>query len=293
MDNISNIFLAVALMLVMWGMGLSLLVDDFKRILRYPKAVVIGLVSQLIFLPLIGYSLVLLLDVPAEIAIGVMILAACPGGPTSNLIAHLARADTALSVSLTAITSVITVVTIPLIINFAMESFLDESHMIHLNFLETIVKISTIVLIPVSLGMAVRHYWPEFAFKLGKTVRLASAIILMLIILGIVIKEKDTLPGYFVDAGIVSLLLNICTMVVGFLLARIFKLSPAQATSISIESGIQNGTLALAIAGGLLNNTAFAIAPAVYSLIMFFTAGFIIYWGINNLPVPGTLMEKK
>jgi len=288
MDNISNLFLAFALMLVMWGMGLSLVTDDFKRIIRYPKAVVIGLVSQLILLPVIGYSLAIFMDIPAEIAIGVMILAACPGGPTSNLIAHLARADTALSVSLTAITSVVTVVTIPLIVNFAMESFLDQSHMIHLDFLETIVKISTIVLIPISLGMTVRHYWPEFAFRLGKTVRLASAIILLLIIVGIVIKEKDTLPGYFVDAGVVSLLLNICTMVVGFALGRIFQLSPSQAASISIESGIQNGTLALAIAGGLLNNTAFAIAPAVYSLIMFVTAGFIIYWGINNLPTPET-----
>ncbi len=288
MDSISNLILAIGLMLVMWGMGLSLVVDDFKRVVRYPKAMVIGLVSQLVLLPLIGYALVLLMNVPAEIAVGVMILAACPGGATSNLITHLSRADAALSVSLTAVTSVITVVTIPLIVNFAMESFLDHSEMIRLDFLETIVKISMIVLIPVALGMTVRHFWPHVANKLGKTVRIASAAILILIIVGVVIKEKDVLPGYFVDAGIVSLLLNITTILVGFFLGRVFSLSPQQSTSISIESGMQNGTLALAVAGGLLNNAAFAIAPAVYSIIMFFTAGMIIYWGVNNLPAPKT-----
>ncbi|MBY5958839.1 bile acid:sodium symporter family protein [Membranicola marinus] len=288
MDSISNLILAIGLMLVMWGMGLSLVVDDFKRVVRYPKAMVIGLVSQLVLLPLIGYALVLLMNVPAEIAVGVMILAACPGGATSNLITHLSRADAALSVSLTAVTSVITVVTIPLIVNFAMESFLDQSEMIRLDFLETIVKISMIVLIPVALGMTVRHFWPHVANKLGKTVRIASAAILILIIVGVVIKEKDVLPGYFVDAGIVSLLLNITTILVGFFLGRVFSLSPQQSTSISIESGMQNGTLALAVAGGLLNNAAFAIAPAVYSIIMFFTAGMIIYWGVNNLPAPKT-----
>lgn len=292
MDSISNLILAIGLMLVMWGMGLSLVVDDFKRVVRYPKAMVIGLVSQLVLLPLIGYALVLLMNVPAEIAVGVMILAACPGGATSNLITHLSRADAALSVSLTAVTSVITVVTIPLIVNFAMESFLDHSEMIRLDFLETIVKISMIVLIPVALGMTVRHFWPHVANKLGKTVRIASAAILILIIVGVVIKEKDVLPGYFVDAGIVSLLLNITTILVGFFLGRVFSLSPQQSTSISIESGMQNGTLALAVAGGLLNNAAFAIAPAVYSIIMFFTAGMIIYWGVNNLPAP-KLRSKK
>lgn len=292
MDSISNLILAVGLMLVMWGMGLSLILDDFKRVVRYPKAIAIGLVSQLILLPLIAYGLVILLKVPAEIAIGVMILAACPGGATSNLITHLSRADAALSVSLTAITSIITVVTIPLIVNFAMESFLDQSQMIQLNFLETIMKISMIVLVPVVLGMTVRHFWSGFAHRLGKPVRIASAVILMLIIVGVIIKEKDVLPGYFVDAGIVSLLLNIITILVGFSLGRIFKLTPQQATSISIESGMQNGTLALAIAGGLLNNAAFAIAPAVYSIIMFFTAGLIIYWGVNNLPVPKTSVRE-
>lgn len=293
MDSISNLILAIGLMLVMWGMGLSLVVDDFKRVVRYPKAIAIGLVSQLILLPVIAYTLVMLLKVPAEIAIGVMILAACPGGATSNLITHLSRADAALSVSLTAITSIITVVTIPLIVNFAMESFLEQSQMIQLNFLETIIKISVIVLIPVVLGMTVRHFWSGLAHRLGKPVRIASAAILILIIVGVIIKEKDVLPGYFVDAGVVSLLLNIITILVGFSLGRIFKLTAQQATSISIESGMQNGTLALAIAGGLLNNAAFAIAPAVYSIIMFFTAGLIIYWGMNNLPVPKTFVREE
>lgn len=293
MDNISNMILAVALMLVMWGMGLSLVIDDFKRVVKYPKAILIGLFCQLILLPLIAYGLVVAMGVPPEIGIGVMILAACPGGPTSNLISHLARADTALSVSLTAISSVVTVVTIPVIVNLSLRALMDQTHMIHLDFLETIIRISIVVLIPVGAGMAVRHYRPSIAQRMGKTVRISSGIILILIILGVVIKEKDVLPGYFVDSGLISLMLNVLTMGVGFAMARVFHLSAVQATSISIESGIQNGTLALAIAGGLLNNTAFAIAPAVYSLIMFFTGGFVIYWGIRNLPEPKPIVVSS
>lgn len=293
MDSLSNLILAIALMFVMWGMGLSLVVDDFKRVVQYPKAVVIGLTCQLILLPLIGYGLVVVMNVPADISIGVMILAACPGGATSNLISHLARADTALSVTLTAISSIITVITIPLIVNFAMETFLDQSQVIQLSFLETVGKISMIVLIPVALGMMVRRYWPRIAYRLGGSVRIASAVILLLIIIGIVIKEKEVIPGYFIDAGLVTLLLNVLTMGIGFGMGRLFLLSPPQATSISVESGIQNGTLALAIAGGLLNNTAFAIAPVVYSLIMFFTAGVIIYWGMKNLPKPEPVLLEE
>ena len=282
MDKGSAIFLASALVIIMLGMGLSLVVDDFKRIVVYPKAILVGLVNQLILLPIIGFFIVTILAVKPEIAIGIMILAACPGGPTSNLIAHLARGDTALSVTLTSLSSFITIITIPFIINFALEHFLNEGQMIRLNVLETIIRIFVIIIIPVSIGMIIRRYKEAFAQRMAKPVRTASAIVLALIIIGIVIREKDNIISYFSQAGIAALLLNVGSMIVGYYTARLFRIMDKRAVSISIESGIQNGTLAITIAVVLLGSTTFAIAPAVYSLIMFGTGGIIIYLGIRR-----------
>lgn len=279
MDSTSNAILGIALMVVMGGMGLSLTIADFKRVVTYPKAILFGLFNQLIMLPIIGFLLVMAFSIAPEIAIGVMILAACPGGPTSNLISHLAKGDTALSVSLTAISSVITVFTIPIIINLAMVSFVNQSEQIHLDVWDTIVKIFSIVLIPVMLGMLVNRFWPKFAQKMGRPVKIISGLLLLLIIIGIIIKEIDTLPGYFAQAGVITLLLNILTMSFGYFGARFMRLNMSQSISITIESGIQNGTLAIAIAAGLLGNLSYAIAPVVYSIIMFLTAGVVIYMG--------------
>lgn len=285
MDSVSNMILAGGLMIVMLGMGLSLVLDDFRRVVKYPKAIFIGMLFQLILLPLAGFALALFFRVRPEIAVGIMILAACPGGPTSNLISHLARADVALSVSMTAISSLITVFTIPFIVNFALMNFMDQNQVIRLDFLETVAQISMIVIIPVVIGMFIRHFFPETSNRLGKPVRIASGLILMVIILGVIAKEKDVLPAYFAEAGIIALTLNVLMMTAGFYSSRGLKLARDQAASISIETGIQNGTLALAIAGGLLSNTAFAIAPAVYSIIMFFTGFYMIYRGTRRLPV--------
>ncbi|MFC2112920.1 bile acid:sodium symporter family protein [Bacteroidota bacterium] len=282
MDNVSAIVLASALAIIMLGMGLSLVVDDFKRIVVYPKAIFIGLVNQLILLPLIGFLIAVAFPIKPEIAIGIMILAACPGGPTSNLIAHLAKADTALSVTLTSISSLITIVTIPFIINFALEYFAEEGQIIRLNVPETILRIFLIIVIPVSIGMIIRKYKEGFAIRMGKPVRTASGIVLALIIIGIVLKEKANFVSYFQQAGIVALLLNVGTMVVGYYSAKLFRVIEKRAISISIESGIQNGTLGITIAVVLLHSTTFAIAPAVYSLIMFGTGGIIIYLSLRR-----------
>ena len=282
MDKISTIILAGSLIIIMLGMGLSLVFEDFKRIFIYPKAIIVGLVNQLILLPLIGFLIVILFPVGPEIAIGIMILAACPGGPTSNLIAHLAKGDTALSVSLTALSSFVTIITIPFIVNFALIYFHDEGQIIHLNVVETIIQIFVIIVIPISIGMLIRKYKEEFSLKMGKPVRIASGFVLALVIIGIVIKERENFVSYFQQAGIVALILNVSTMLVGFFSARIFKIKDKRALSISIESGIQNGTLAITIAVVLLGSTSFAIAPAIYSLIMFFTGGVVIYLGIRQ-----------
>ena len=279
MDQLSTIILAASLIIIMLGMGLSLTFGDFRRVLLYPKAIVIGLINQIILLPLIGLSIAVLFKLPPDIAVGVMILAACPGGPTSNLISHLAKADLALSVSLTALSSLITILTIPFIISFALGHFTDAGQEIALNIPATIAQIFIIVVIPILIGMAIRKYAPVFAKRMGKPVRIASGLVLLLIIVGLVLKEKDNFASYVKQAGLATLILNVVTMLVGFYAARLFKLGRAQATAIAIESGIQNGTLAISIAVVLLNNTAFAIAPAVYSLLMFFTGGFVIYIG--------------
>ena len=263
----------------MLGMGLSLTLADFKRVLLYPRAIFIGLFNQLILLPIIGFGIATLFNLPPEIAVGIMILAACPGGPTSNLISHLAKADLALSVTLTALSSLITIVTIPFIVTFALNHFMEQGQQIALNIPGTILQIFVIVVIPIVIGMLVRHYSPRFAQRMGKPVRIASGLVLLLIIVGLVLKEKDNFASYFKQAGLATFILNVLTMLIGFYSARLFKIGKEQASSISIESGIQNGTLAISIAVVLLNNSAFAIAPAVYSLLMFFTGGLVIYLG--------------
>jgi len=282
MDKASTIVLAASLIIIMLGMGLSLVIDDFKRIIVFPKAILVGLVNQLILLPLIGFGIVVIFPLAPEIAIGIMILAACPGGPTSNLIAHLAKGDTALSVTLTALSSFITILTIPFIVNFALEHFLEKGEMIRLDVMDSIKNIFVIIIIPIVIGMLIRKYAPDFSNRMEKPVRIASALVLALVIIGIVIKEKENFVSYFQQAGIVALLLNVTTMVVGYFSARLFRITDRRALSISIESGIQNGTLAITVAVVLLGSTEFAIAPAIYSLLMFFTGGVVIYIGLRR-----------
>jgi|TARA_B110000093_G_C12902455_1_gene381007 BASS family bile acid:Na+ symporter len=271
-----TIILAIALIIIMFGMGLSLVKDDFIRLFQHPKAVIVGLVNQIILLPVIAYVLISLLDVETDIAIGIMILAACPGGPTSNLITYLAKGDIGLSISLTTVNSLITIFTIPFVIDFALTQFLEADEMVQINKLQTVIQIFVIVIIPVSLGMVLKNTKPVFADKMNKPVKIASAAVLFLVIIGLVLKKKEELIPYLKQAGLMALVLNIATMLVGLGTAKIAKLSLAQSRTISIESGIQNGTMAIAIASGILMNDNYAIAPAVYSLIMFFTGGVII-----------------
>ncbi|MDH7447725.1 bile acid:sodium symporter family protein [Aquimarina sp. 2201CG14-23] len=282
MDNISTIILAASLFIIMLGMGLSLVLADFKRILIYPKAILVGLANQLIILPLVGFLLASLLSLKPEIAIGIMILAACPGGATSNLISHLAKGDIALSVTLTACSSLITIITIPFIVNFSLFYFLSEDQTIQLDVIETIIQILVIIIVPIGIGMIIRKYNEPFALRMNKPVKIASALVLALVIVGILIKEKDNFISYFQEAGLVALLLNILTMTIGYYSAKLFRIHRKGAISISIESGIQNGTLAISIAIAILHNTSFAIAPAVYSLLMFFTGGIAIFFGIKS-----------
>ena len=188
--DIGTIILAISLIIIMFGMGLSLVKDDFIRLFQYPKAIIVGLANQIILLPIIAFVLISLFKVGPDIAIGVMILSACPGGPTSNLITYLAKGDTGLSISLTTLNSLITIFTIPFVVDFALTQFLDAEEMIQINKLKTVIQIFVIVIIPVSLGMVLKHTKPIFADKMNKPVKIASGVVLFLVIFGIGHKEK-------------------------------------------------------------------------------------------------------
>ncbi|MGB3181129.1 MAG: bile acid:sodium symporter family protein [Cyclobacteriaceae bacterium] len=276
---LTAVFLPLALAIIMLGMGLSLVPADFKRIVVYPKAVMAGLVAQLVLLPVIAFVLVQAWGLQAELAVGIMILAACPGGATSNLIAHLAKGDTALSITLTAFSSILAVFTIPLIVNFAIVEFMPAGQEQPLDVLKTVLSVVAVTLVPVTIGMVIRARAKGFALRMDKPVRVMSAVLLIAIILAAILKERENVLGFFVQAGPVALSLNVVMLSLGYLGSRLLSLSSRQSTTIAIETGIQNGTLGIAIAATIIGNTEMSIPPAIYSLIMFFTAGVIIYIG--------------
>ena len=284
---LTEVFLPLALGVIMLGMGLSLTIADFKRIVVYPKAVAIGLVNQLVLLPIIAYLLVQLFGLTTELAVGLMILAACPGGATSNLIAHLAKGDTALSITLTAISSLVTVITIPLIVNFAIVQFMPDGEQQQLNVFSTVISVLLITVIPVAIGMVIHRQAPVFSARMERPVRILSAVFLAAIIAAAILKEKENIVAFFQQAGTAALALNVVTLAVGFYGARLLRLSPKQSGTVSIESGIQNGTLGITVAATLIGNSQMTIPSAIYSLIMFATAVVVIYIGNRTIKEEG------
>ncbi len=293
---VTEVFLPLALGIIMLGMGLSLTLDDFRRIIVYPKAVAIGLLNQIVVLPIIAFGLIQLFGLRTELAVGIMILAACPGGATSNLISHLAKGDTALSITLTAFSSLVTVITIPFIVNFAIVYFMPAGEAQQLNVLSTVFSVILITLVPVAIGMVIRSRNKDFADRMERPVKILSAIFLVAIIVAAILKEKDSIAGFFRQAGPLALVLNVVTLAVGFYSARMLRLSPRQSGTVSIESGIQNGTLGITVAATLLENSQMTIPSAIYSLVMFFTAVVVIYIGNRTItddePEPVVIQPK-
>jgi BASS family bile acid:Na+ symporter len=275
---ITEVFLPLALAIIMLGMGLSLTMGDFKRIFQAPKSILIGLFAQIVVLPLIGFLFMHFWQLRPEYAVGIILLAACPGGPTSNLFAYLGRCDTALSISLTAISSIITIFTIPFIVNYALELHMGDGQYVALPVLRTILQIMVITIIPVAIGMFLKSKKESLAKKAERPVKIASTVVIIVIILGAILKDKENVIPAFQETGLPALTLNAITLLLGFGIARILGLSFRQSATISIEGGIQNGTLAIAIAASatLLNNPMIAIPPAVYSILMFVTGGIAI-----------------
>ncbi|MEM9190994.1 MAG: bile acid:sodium symporter family protein [Myxococcota bacterium] len=268
---LTKVVLPIALGVVMLGLGLSLQLADFARAVKQPKAVIVGLLCQLVLLPALGFAIAGAFGLASGIAIGLVILSLCPGGVTSNVFSFLSRGDLALSITLTAITSLVTPFTIPLLAGIAFKLFGVEGSKISLPILKTIGTLVLITIVPVSIGMAIRAKAPGFAKKSERPVSILSLLFLILIIAGVIRNEWNNIPGYFLQAGWAGLTLNLVSMGIGFGLGLILKLRRAESITIGIEVGIQNGTTALFITSTLLESPEMSIAPAIYSLLMFGT----------------------
>lgn len=281
-ELISKVFLPISLAIIMLGMGMTLIPTDFTRIIKYPKAILIGLTNQLVFLPIIGFSLAIAFDLNLVMAVGLMILATCPGGATSNLITQVCKGNIALSVTLTAIASIASILTIPFILSFALEYFgADTGVTIKLPIIETMLQIMVITVIPISIGMLIRKFKTGFAKRMEKTMRIASTVIFILVFIAVIAANFNILGKALKEVGLVTLLLNLITMGLGYLTARLFKLDVKSIISVTVESGIQNGTLALVIATSVLNNVEMGIPTGAYVIWMFITGG-ILMWQLGK-----------
>ena len=275
---ITQIFLPISLAIIMFGMGLTLSINDFSRLFSYPKAVFVGLLNQLIFLPLIGFLIIFMFDLKPSMAIGVMILSLCPGGPTSNLITQVARGNIGLSVTLTALASLITVFSIPIILSKFITYFTgDTAIVIELPIVKTMLQILLITIIPISIGMIIRKKKMSFALQMERPMRIASTVMFIVIFLLVMIANKEVIVEAMKEVGLATLLLNISTMGLGYLTSKFFGITGKSQISITIESGIQNGTLAFVIATTILNNIEMGLPTGAYSIWMFITGG-ILMW---------------
>ncbi|WP_373019473.1 bile acid:sodium symporter family protein [Thiomicrorhabdus sp.] len=268
-DLLTKVILPAALFLIMFGMGLSLRLADFKSVLKSPKAVGIGLIGQMLLLPIAAFIIAVALNLSPEIAVGLMIIALAPGGATSNMFTYLSKGDVSLSISLTAVVSVVTPFTIPLIAALSMNYFMGNATEFSLPVMKTIVQLLVITIIPVALGMAVLARWPNAAAKIENLLKWFSILFLLLIITLIVLKNADNMAGFFAQAGLATLLLNVVVLILGYQMAKLSRLSHPQSVSIGFEVGIQNGTLALVVAGTLIGNEVMMIPAVTYSLLMF------------------------
>ncbi|MCE5363047.1 bile acid:sodium symporter family protein [Pseudomonas anguilliseptica] len=278
-DPLLTLFLPIALGIIMLGLGLSLTLADFARVVKFPKPVLIGLACQLLLLPLVCFFLAKAFGLAPALAVGLMLLAASPGGTTANLYSHLAHGDVALNITLTAVNSVIAVLTMPLIVNLSLAYFMDGDQALPLQFTK-VVQVFVIVLGPVAIGIWLRSRFPGFAARMEKPVKIISALFLLIIILLAVVKDWQTFVDYAPLVGGAALAFNLISLAVGYWVPRLCKLSLRQSIAIGMEIGIHNGTLAIALALSpmLLNNATMSIPAAIYSIIMFFTAAAFGWW---------------
>ena len=268
---LTNLLLPLALGVIMLGLGMGLSLDDFRRVARYPRAVLTGLILQVLILPAVAFALALAFGLPSELAVGLMLLAASPGGATANIYSHLARGDVALNITLTAINSLLCLLTLPLILNLSLEYFLGAGQYVPPP-VRKVVEVALIIVLPVVIGMLVRAQAPRWAARVEKPLRLLSVLVLALLVAVAVAQERDTLVEFFAVVGLACLSFNLISMGVGYAAPIALKLPRRQAIAIAMEIGIHNGTLAIFIALNVLGNARISVPAAVYSLLMFVTA---------------------
>ena len=278
MNIVTDVILPLALAFIMFALGLGLTGADFLRVIKQPRDFFVGTFSQIILLPIIAFILVKLWPISPELAIGVMIIAAAPGGVTSNILTSFAKGDVALSISLTAIISLLSVITVPFIILTSV--ILIENSGLDLNISLTNMAISMflIVTVPVIIGMIFRKFASNVAIKFESIAKKISAVLFVIVLLGAILAEKDNVVSYFAQAGLITLVLNVVMMIVAYYIAQLLASGTQQKKCITIECGLQNGTLAIFVATSIFGGGIYVIPAATYSLIMFATSLIFVYF---------------
>ena len=282
MSIVTDIFLPIALAFIMFALGLGLTGADFLRVLKQPKDFFVGAISQIILLPIIAFILVKIWPISPELAVGVMIIAAAPGGVTSNILTSFARGDVALSISLTAIISLLSVITVPFIIVTSLGLLGSENVAQNISLTSMAISMFLIVTVPVILGMIFRRFASNAAIKFEPIAKKISIGLFIIVLLGAILAEKENIVSYFADAGLITLALNVIMMIVAFYVAQLLATGNAQKKCIAIECGLQNGTLAIFVGTTLFGGGAFVIPAATYSLIMFATSLIFVFLVKNN-----------
>ncbi|HKK61678.1 MAG TPA: bile acid:sodium symporter family protein [Bacteroidales bacterium] len=286
MANIfSTYFLPVTLAIITLGMGLSITQKDFKRVFVKPKAITIGICCQILLLPLVAFSIAFLTNIDPMLKVGLIIIAACPGGATSNLITYILNGNVALSISMTALNSMITLITIPVNVSLGLMVFMHTNTEIQLDVWDTILKVFLITVLPAYAGVTIRHYKTEIADKLNQPLKIILPLILLVVYLGVIFideGDKTATNMDFINLLPVALLLNASAMALGWLVARLFRLYKKNRFTIAIEVGLQNSALAIFVASTLLGSREMALVAVVYGSFTFFSTGFFA-WGIKRL----------
>ena len=263
--------------LIMFGLGMSLTIQDFLRVIKTPKNFLVGFISQMILLPVIAFALIKLLNTPIELALGVMLIAAAPGGVTSNILTKFADGDVALSISLTAIISLISIISVPFIIFLSIDLLNINYVTKEISMLGISLKMFFVVTIPVIIGMITRSFAGNFIIKNILVIQRISIALFVLIFIAIYIEEWDNIINFITEAGLIALTLNIVMMVVGFYVAKIFSSGVAQQRCISLECGLQNGTLAVFVGTQLFDDMVYIIPTAAYALMMMLTSIIFVF----------------
>ena len=282
MNFVTDVILPLALAFIMFTLGLGLSISDFSNVFKKPKNFLVGLISQLIFLPIVGLVLVIIWPLPIEITIGVMLIAAAPGGVTSNILTFFAKGDVALSVSLTAVMSLFSAVSVPIVLAISIGLIGDSSLPESISLTGIALSMFLIVTLPVLLGMGVRSFLNSLTLKIEKSARFISTLLFVLVLLGAILAERENVVSYFAQTGLVVLTLNILMMLIAFYWSGFFGTGMSQKKAIAIECGLQNGTLAIFVGTTVFGGGLYIIPAATYSLIMYLTSLIFIYFIKNR-----------